>query len=438
MEIHNLENVKNLNTILQSYKKGEWIVKPFTKGNTNTTAMLVYKKSHICNTRILNCSNNNIDGNVNSDATVDISNDAILQCNSSDATPHYNIYSNNLNKTQNSKSTHKNKCVENEKITNVTTSKFCLLKCDVKDINCYEKYIIRIYGCEGLIDRKKEIENCLLLAKYNLAPMIRLQFNYGIIQDYIEGVDLNVTDMESEMKNIAIKMREWHSIKLTNNNPILFTIIEKWYEMAQKNHCDLLQEYKIKEKILKYKNLVDNRFRINTNNEVANIGRNDLRKYDNTCISSNGNISAYDNAIDKNNNTNDNTYKKLTSTEAYKKESVGFCHNDLLASNIIKLSSGAVYFIDYEYSGCNFVAFDIANHFAEYAGYDFVVEKIPVRNNIIEFLGYYGDTRIIDDILFFMPLTHLLWGLWALLRDGDFDYHKYAIQRIEEFVKTAQ
>ena len=48
---------------------------------------------------------------------------------------------------------------------------------------------------------------------------------------------------------------------------------------------------------------------------------------------------------------------------------VCFCHNDILFANIlIHQPSGAVNLIDFEYGGYNFRAFDIANHFNEWAG----------------------------------------------------------------------
>lgn len=54
---------------------------------------------------------------------------------------------------------------------------------------------------------------------------------------------------------------------------------------------------------------------------------------------------------------------------------VVFCHNDLLLSNIILQKDTTdedrpanVAFIDYEYAMPNYQAFDIANHFIEFAG----------------------------------------------------------------------
>lgn len=52
-----------------------------------------------------------------------------------------------------------------------------------------------------------------------------------------------------------------------------------------------------------------------------------------------------------------------------------FCHNDLLLANVIYCGN-TVSFIDYEYAGYNYQAFDIANHFIEFAGVYLIVLKI--------------------------------------------------------------
>ena len=46
-----------------------------------------------------------------------------------------------------------------------------------------------------------------------------------------------------------------------------------------------------------------------------------------------------------------------------------FCHNDVLLDNIIVTPDGdSVRLIDFEYGGFNYQAFDIGNHFNEFAG----------------------------------------------------------------------
>merc|ERR1712154_398002 len=52
-----------------------------------------------------------------------------------------------------------------------------------------------------------------------------------------------------------------------------------------------------------------------------------------------------------------------------KNAEIAFCHNDLLAANIMKNKvTGDIKLIDFEYGGVNYASFDIANHFNEYAG----------------------------------------------------------------------
>jgi ethanolamine kinase len=58
---------------------------------------------------------------------------------------------------------------------------------------------------------------------------------------------------------------------------------------------------------------------------------------------------------------------------------VVFCHNDLLLANIIyNTKKRTVTFIDYEYSSYNYQAFDIGNHFAEFAGKNYFLFSIII------------------------------------------------------------
>lgn len=68
-----------------------------------------------------------------------------------------------------------------------------------------------------------------------------------------------------------------------------------------------------------------------------------------------------------------------------------FAHCDLLCANVIihrdanksatsKDEAETVSFIDYEYATPSPAAFDIANHFAEWAGYDCDYNLVPTRS----------------------------------------------------------
>ncbi len=62
-----------------------------------------------------------------------------------------------------------------------------------------------------------------------------------------------------------------------------------------------------------------------------------------------------------------NDLSHLRKTLENSENPVVFCHNDLLLANVL-FTGKSVSFIDYEYAGYNYQAFDIANHFNEFAG----------------------------------------------------------------------
>ena len=147
-----------------------------------------------------------------------------------------------------------------------------------------------------------------------------------------------------------------------------------------------------------------------------------------------------------------------------------FGHNDLLSGNVIVNTSSClkspsikdVSFIDYEYSAPTPVAFDLANHFAEWAGFECNYHQIPTRSQrqafVEEYLqSYYSfqdlgaasngtshaaghkesPTTLFDRIDRFRGVPGLYWGIWALIQatisDIDFDYPAYAERRLREY-----
>lgn len=151
-----------------------------------------------------------------------------------------------------------------------------------------------------------------------------------------------------------------------------------------------------------------------------------------------------------------------------------FCHNDLLLKNIVYNEKNAdVRFIDFEYADINYQAFDIANHFCEFAGVtDFQPELYPskefqlewLKNYLIEWdlLTKYQDksdcngeatrengcdswfqlrvNNLYRQVNKFSLMSHLLWGIWAILQARhssiQFDYHGFARARLNEYFKN--
>lgn len=115
-----------------------------------------------------------------------------------------------------------------------------------------------------------------------------------------------------------------------------------------------------------------------------------------------------------------------------------------------------VSFIDYEYAAPSPAAFDIANHFAEWGGFDCDYHQLPTRSQRIDFIreyirSYYRylhheisdesreaeSMRLFSEVDLFRGLPGLFWGVWALIQSKiskiNFDYASYAETRLGEY-----
>lgn len=149
-----------------------------------------------------------------------------------------------------------------------------------------------------------------------------------------------------------------------------------------------------------------------------------------------------------------------------------FAHCDLLSGNVIieppsssassrSSHSGSsdesdaistVSFIDYEYTTPAPASFDLANHFAEWGGFDCdftVLPTRPVRHAFLkEYLLSYNShlnrsykeselNQLFDEVDRFRGVPGFFWGIWALIQAQisliDFDYASYAEIRLGEF-----
>lgn len=155
-----------------------------------------------------------------------------------------------------------------------------------------------------------------------------------------------------------------------------------------------------------------------------------------------------------------------------------FAHCDLLSGNVIVLpanepasSTGitdppkpasstspteSVTFIDYEYAVPSPAAFDLANHFAEWGGFDCDFSVLPTRSQRRAFIEEYirayfplspGEEekegaaqaieRLMTEVDVFRGVPGFYWGIWALIQatisEIDFDYASYAEVRLGEY-----
>ena len=130
------------------------------------------------------------------------------------------------------------------------------------------------------------------------------------------------------------------------------------------------------------------------------------------------------------------------------------CHNDLQHGNILLTDRNRIVFIDFEYGGINYAAFDIANHFCEWAS-DFTEanplphlmdfkQKYPNLEEQDRFIRAYLEgtendeaavMRLICAVEEFKEISHLLWAYWGIIQAStskiEFDYLGYALNRLE-------
>jgi ethanolamine kinase len=321
----------------------------------------------------------------------------------------------------------------------ITNALYCIT--GFKPIMPYDCILIRIFGAEGMIDRDVETSTFAHLALADIAPHYFGRFANGRLEGYLEHFSpLVVMDLQikTNMEAIAKQMARLHSgFQVPNeleefhipNKPGLWNQLHLWMKQADAIDPDL--GYKSKGDSDRAKRLLNLTF----------------------------------------------VQQQLTwvEEEVIPPDSrIAFCHNDLLPANIMKhTETGEIRLIDFEYGGVNFVAFDIANHFNEFAGgpekmsgepdYSLFpdeneqklfitayVKECRLLSNGNDEHGNDGDNeedvqeevaKFSKEVLAFVLANHLYWGLWAVNQAATegtekFDYLAYAWHRFNRYTEV--
>jgi ethanolamine kinase len=293
-----------------------------------------------------------------------------------------------------------------------------------------ESCLVRVFGAEGMIDR--DVENCLYaeLAKANLSPPYWGRFANGRVEGWMEGMR-------------PLKIRELSDPVISRGIAVAISRIHTAFAMPQK-----VQDYLF---------------------TGTNGGGNDssgqepsmwpqLQSWLQQAIAS---------TFQTENDTQRAAELKLPRFQEefqWLKQSVipvdattAFCHNDLLAPNILyDDDEQRIQLIDFEYGGLNYQAFDIANHFNEFAGGTEdsvpVYEWLPDQQAQSLFITAYLETanptgqaptvaqveKMTKHVHAFILANHLYWALWAVNQAategcGSFDYLAYGTNRIRQY-----
>jgi ethanolamine kinase len=307
--------------------------------------------------------------------------------------------------------------------------------------------LVRLFGAEGLIDRDEETGVFAALSAVRLAPMYYGRFANGRVEGYQHGTrplhftELSGANSRSITRGIATRLARLHYgfrilplLPPERRQPTLWKQLYDWLDQAEGALPSLnlntqtaseLQLSKVRSELLWLQEEVQ---RIIGNNE---------------------------------------------------EDAIVFCHNDLLAANILYDDvTETVELIDFEYGGINYRAFDIANHFNEYAGgpptdaipnYDLLPNEGQQRFFIRTYLETAAATTsvttatvvvpsqdsasevkiiseapvdaLLREVQIFGLANHLYWGLWAIHQASTegcavYDYLTYAVCRIRQYWNT--
>ncbi|XP_024059011.2 ethanolamine kinase 1 [Terrapene carolina triunguis] len=291
-----------------------------------------------------------------------------------------------------------------------------------KLIGCYvgdamdDVVLVRIYGnkTELLVDRDEEVKSFRVLQAHGCAPQLYCTFSNGLCYEFMQGEALDPEHVCNPdiFRLIARQLAKIHAIHAHNG---WIPKSNMWLKMG------------------KYFSLIPTEF---TDEEVNKRFLSDVP-----------------------------SPQILQEEMAWMKERLSnlgspvvLCHNDLLCKNIIyNEKQGDVQFIDYEYSGYNYLAYDIGNHFNEFAGVSEVdyslypdreLQEQWLRSYLEAYKEYKGfGTDVTEkevEVLYvqvnqFALASHFFWGLWALIQAKystiDFDFLGYAIVRFNQYFK---
>ena len=263
--------------------------------------------------------------------------------------------------------------------------------------------LVRLYGngTEAVIDRDRENALFARLSRLGFAPTYHGRFTGGRVEGFLTGYRaLEPAEMGDPALRplIATTLRTLHSIPPAQPTPTLWQTLSAWMHTAM----------------------------------TLSFTGEDARRHAALCLPRYADRLA---GLQE-------RFARLDLPEAAIRPVLA--HNDLLSGNILySAQSHTVRFIDYEYGACSYAAFDIANHFCEYAGFDSDFARgFPTRAVRDDFIAHYLDgsadvAAFSDAVAFFVLPDHLFWGTWAVIQAKhspiDFDFMAYARLRLAGF-----
>lgn len=300
------------------------------------------------------------------------------------------------------------------------------------------KLLLRIYGegVDNILNRSDELNLFIKLSKARAGPKLLATFQNGRIEEYIESVTLTPRMMRnSEVSGLIAKaVAKFHKLEISVDEIGLWERIEVWRHEAGKTLKLLLKRFTE----CGESGQQDDHMNVNMKMKMLSV----LLKIKGHAI--------FD---EREFNEETGKFKKhLDKLLSYNFPCVP-CHNDLQHGNILLNDVNKIVLIDYEYGGMNYAAYDIANHFCEWAS-DFTEDNptphimnfavsypnLEEREHFLrEYLGEFDDSGSVylwlEAVEDFKEISHLLWAYWGIIQANnskiDFDYLGYSLMRLE-------
>ncbi|PVH87192.1 kinase-like protein [Cadophora sp. DSE1049] len=320
-----------------------------------------------------------------------------------------------------------------------------------------EAVLLRAYGqgTDLIIDRERETQNHELLMQHNLAPELLARFHNGMLYRFIRGSVTSPADLRKKeiWRAVAKRLAEWHAVV-----PCISTPRKSLSEEIDGSEKFDMAAPTPSKKDPALQVAIDN---VAPGKPAPNVWTV-MQKW----------IYALPTGTDAEKTRQASLQKELTRLVAEFSNRPGlgqnsqvFAHCDLLSGNVIIQPQSAttapnapktVSFIDYEYATPSPAAFDIANHFAEWGGFDCEHDLLPTKSQRRDFIreyirSYYahlGEDKYEDELYaemsrlnaevdIFRGIPGFYWGIWALIQavisQIDFDYASYAEIRLGEY-----
>ncbi|XP_065596563.1 ethanolamine kinase 2 [Cyrtonyx montezumae] len=295
-----------------------------------------------------------------------------------------------------------------------------------KLVACYtdedmaDAVLVRIYGrkTELFVDRETELWNFQVLRAHGCAPDLYCTFQNGFCYEFLPGIALGPDHVRDPhiFRLVAQEVARVHAIHANGSlpKPILWQKLHEYLTLVKMDLSPKVPNTSLHQDVPSLEML---------ENELAWMK---------------------------------DTLSQLGSP-------VVLCHNDLLCKNIIyNRAQEHVRFIDYEYTGYNYQAFDIGNHFNEFAGVkEMDYSLYPSKETQLQWLHSYLQAykqltqggrggpgvsvsekeleALYVQVNKFSLASHFLWACWGLIQDKystiDFNFFRYAKLRFRQYYK---